>query len=105
METMTDEHAGEHSRLYYLIWVYLLAITAVEVILAYLQMFATMVMLLILVCLSLVKAGMIVAYFMHLKFEKPALAWTLIPAGLLVIALLFVFFPDGVRALELRPPR
>jgi cytochrome c oxidase subunit 4 len=98
----TGEHAGVTLRLFLTIWVYLLIITAVELVLTYLQMFSTMLMLLILVFLSLGKAGMIVAYFMHLKFEKPALVWTLIPPALLVIALLFVFFPDGARALALR---
>jgi cytochrome c oxidase subunit IV len=96
-----DEHAGAGNRLYFAVWIYLLAITAVEVVLAYLQVFSTEMMLVILVCLSMVKAGLIVAYFMHLKFERPALAWSLVPAGLLVISLLFVFFPDSFRVLEL----
>ena len=100
--TMTDEHAGATLRLFLTVWVYLLMITAVEVVLSYLQIFSTGMMLVILVFLSLGKAGMIVAYFMHLKFERPALIWSLIPPGLLVIALLFVFFPDGFRALALR---
>lgn len=102
METNTGEHAGATLRLFMKVWVYLLMITAVEVVLTYLQMFSTTLMLVILVFLSLGKAGMIVAYFMHLKYEKSALVWSLIPPGLMVIALLFVFFPDGVRALALR---
>jgi cytochrome c oxidase subunit 4 len=100
--SMTDEHAGGNLRLFLMVWVYLLIITALELVLTYLQMFSTGVMLLVLVFLSLGKAGMIVAYFMHLKFEKPALVWTLIPPGLLVIALLFVFFADSFRLLALR---
>jgi cytochrome c oxidase subunit IV len=99
--TMTDKHSGGTLRLFMTVWVYLLIITAVELVLTYLQMFSTGLMLLILVVLSLGKAGMIVAYFMHLKFEKPALVWTLIPPGLLVIALLFVFFADSFRVLAL----
>jgi len=104
MDEMTHTHAEESLRPYYVVWIYLLAITAVEVLLAYMQVFSTEVMLIVLVCLSMVKAGLIVAFFMHLKFEKPALAWSLVPAGLLVIALLFVFFPDSFRVLELRVP-
>jgi len=55
--------------------------------------------------LSLIKAGLIVGYFMHLRFEKTTLAWSLIPAVTLVIMLLFIFFPDAVRALQLRVPQ
>jgi cytochrome c oxidase subunit 4 len=60
-------------------------------------------MLLILMVLSAIKAGLIIAYFMHLRFEKPSLILSIIPAGMLVIALLFAFFPDSFRVLELRP--
>ena len=98
----TAEHSGGTLRLFLMIWIYLLIITAVELVLTYMQMFSTALMLLILVALSLGKAGMIVAYFMHLKYEKKTLLWTLVPPGLLVIALLFVFFPDSVRAFTLR---
>jgi cytochrome c oxidase subunit IV len=56
----------------------------------------------VLMALSIVKAGLIMAYFMHLRFEKPVLVWTLIPSLVVVISLLFVFFPDSLRLLELR---
>ncbi len=88
-------------RLTFLVWAGLLALTAVEVLLAYIQMFSTAGMLSILMVLSLLKAGLIMAYFMHLRFEKRSLVLSLIPALCVVIGLLFVFFPDGARALEL----
>ena len=91
------------NRLFLSVWVYLLMLTAIEVILAYLQLFRTEVMLLILMILSAIKAVLIIAYFMHLRFEKPSLILSIIPAGMLVIALLFAFFPDSYRVLELRP--
>jgi len=81
--------------------VYLLGLTAVEVLLAYIQVFSTAGMLSILMFLSLIKAALIIAYFMHLRFEKAALVLSLLPAVTIVIGLLFVFFPDGFRALEL----
>lgn len=99
----TNAHAGGSNRLIALVWVYLLGLTAVEVLLAYLHLFSTGGMLLILMLLSAVKAGLIIAYFMHLRFEKPSLILSLIPAGMLVVALLFAFFPDSFRLLELRP--
>jgi cytochrome c oxidase subunit IV len=101
--SMENAHAGANSRLFLIVWLYLLVITAVEVVLAYLQLFRTEIMLLILMILSAVKAGLIIAYFMHLRFEKPSLILSIIPVGMLVVALLFAFFPDSFRVLELRP--
>jgi len=98
-----NAHDGPGNRLLVSVWVYLLILTAIEVFLAYLQVFRTEVMLLILMILSVIKAGLIIAYFMHLRFEKLSLILSIIPAGMLVIALLFAFFPDSYRVLELRP--
>jgi len=100
--SIENVHAGGN-RLFVSVWVYLLILTAIEVILAYLQLFRTEVMMLILMVLSAIKAGLIIAYCMHLRFEKPSLILTILPAGMLVIALLFAFFPDSFRVLELRP--
>jgi cytochrome c oxidase subunit IV len=99
-------HAHEHadsSRLYLIVWGALLFMTLIEVFLAYEQL-ATAPMLITLMGLSLVKAGLIIAYFMHLKFERPTLFWAMVPMWLLVMVLLFVFFPDSFRALNLRFP-
>ena len=98
-----NAHAEVGNRLFVSVWVYLLILTAIEVVLAYLQLFRTEVMLLVLMVLSAIKAALIIAYFMHLRFEKPSLILSIIPAGMLVIALLFAFFPDSFRVLELRP--
>jgi len=96
-------HESEGNRFFSIIWVYLLVMTAVEVILAYIQVFSTHIMLIILMVLSFLKAGLIVAYFMHLKYEKRSLVVSILPALVVVMSLLLVFFPDGFRALALRP--
>jgi cytochrome c oxidase subunit 4 len=59
-------------------------------------------MLTILIGLSLIKAAMIVAYFMHLRFERMSLVLTLIPTVAVCICLLFIVFPDSFRAGKLR---
>ena len=103
---MSANHAHEHAennRLYLTVWAALLGMTVIEVVLAYIQ-FATGPMLIMLMGLSLIKAGLIIAYFMHLRFERVSLFWTLVPMLVLVICLLFVFFPDSFRAFELRFP-
>lgn len=99
-------HAVEHThgsgRLFVLVWIWLVAITGIEVLLAYEHLVVTL-MLGLLMSLSLVKAYLIISYFMHLKYEKPSLAVTLIPPLVLVICLLFLIFPDSLRLLQLRP--
>ncbi len=103
---MSANHAHEHAesnRLYLVVWGALLFMTVVEVFLAYIQL-PTGPMLLILMGLSVVKAGLIVAYFMHLKFEVATLFWCMVPMWVLVMLLLFVFFPDSFRASDLRFP-
>ena len=90
-----DDH-GAGVPLFVKVWGILLALTAVEVGLAYLRM-PVEPMLLALMGLSIMKAALIVAYFMHLRFERLSLVLTLMPALVMCICLLGIFFPDGVR--------
>ena len=64
-----EAHAGASVGTNIAIWVGLVAITFLEVFLAYKALEPTL-MLTILVMLSVAKAAMIMAWFMHLKFEK-----------------------------------
>ena len=82
----------------------LLALTVVEVFLAYIHVPLTL-MLTILIGLSLIKAAMIVAYFMHLRFERLSLVLTLIPTLVVCICLLFIVFPDSFRTKDIRSTR
>jgi cytochrome c oxidase subunit 4 len=79
----------------------LLALTVIEVFLAYIHV-PLQIMLTLLIGLSLVKAAMIVAYFMHLRFERMSLVLTLVPTVAVCICLLFIVFPDSFRAGSLR---
>jgi cytochrome c oxidase subunit IV len=98
-----EAHAGASVGTNLAIWIGLVAITFLEVFLAYEQLQPT-VMLTILVVLSVVKASMIMAYFMHLKFEKFSLVLLLIPAMIFCICMMFIFFfPEAFRLLQLRP--
>ena len=93
-------HGTHSNRLYLTVWTGLLALTIVEVVLAYLAL-SVGLMLTLLIGFSLLKTALIVAYFMHLRFEKLSLTLTLIPALVICILLLFIFFPDSLRVLEL----
>ena len=96
-----DEHFAGSNKLFISIWVWLVALTLVEIFLAYRPM-STVIMLTILLGLSIIKAALIMAYFMHLKFERLSLILTLIPMLVVCILLLFVFFPDSFRSAGLR---
>lgn len=88
----------------YIVWGVLLTLTVVEVGLAYMQV-NLLVMLVTLIGLSLIKAALIVGFFMHMKFEKKSFVLTIIPATVVTILLLDVLFPDGMRALAFRDER
>ena len=100
-EHVEELHAGGTTITFFKVWCILLAITGFEVLLAYEQV-PTMIMLTVLIGLSIIKAALIIAYFMHLKFEKLSLFLTLFPMLVLCIILMLVFMPDSMRALSMR---
>lgn len=98
----TSEHVEGTKRTFLFVWVWLLVLTAVELVLAY-QHLEIKVMLGILMTLSIVKASLIISYFMHLRYERTSLAWTLMPALVFVVGMMFIAFPDSIRLLLMRP--
>jgi cytochrome c oxidase subunit 4 len=102
MSAHAEEHFAGSNKLFVSIWVWLLFLTLIEIGLAYKPM-AIHIMLTILLGLSIIKAALIVAYFMHLKFERLSLVLTIVPMLVICIVLLFVFFfPDSFRSSGLR---
>ncbi|MGD8375132.1 MAG: cytochrome C oxidase subunit IV family protein [Acidobacteriota bacterium] len=91
-----SEHGNGGMKSNYYVWIWLLALTGIEVFLAYIHL-PVIIMLVSLLGLSVVKAALIVAYFMHMKFERLNLVLTIVPAFVLCILLFNVIFPDAVR--------
>lgn len=89
------------TRTYSMVWLWLIVLTAVEVFLGYIHAPLT-IMLVSVIGLSIIKAVLIMAYFMHLKFERLSLILTIVPAMVVFISLFLLFFPDGVRAFSLK---
>src|ERR1051325_9539666 len=81
---------------YFWVWGALLVLTAIEVVLAYKQVFEAVRMIEILLILSVIKSALIIGYFMHLKFETAIMRWMI---TISVVAwfyhLFFLFFPLG----------
>lgn len=97
-----ESHEGATTQTFVFVWVGLVAITGIEVVLAYEQVRPD-VMLTILLGLSVIKAALIMSYFMHLKFEKIALVFWLVPAMVFCICMMLLFFfPDGIRLMHQR---
>jgi cytochrome c oxidase subunit 4 len=96
-----SSQAESHKPLFIKIWIGLLVLTLIEVLLAYIQ-FDEIVMLTMLMGLSIVKAVMIMAYFMHLKFDLPVLGWTVsFPLVACILIMMGYFFPDSFRILDI----
>src|SRR5260370_27713720 len=92
---------GGTTKSFSIVWIILLVLTGVEVFLAYEQV-PLLIMLTALMGLSVIKAAMIIAYFMHLKFERFSLFMTLFPMLVLCIIMMLVFMPDSMRAMLMR---
>jgi cytochrome c oxidase subunit IV len=109
-EQVNPARAAEHvhfeggTRLFFGVLAGLLGMTLIEVYLAYVQVHNVHIYLTILMGLSLIKAALIIAYFMHLKFERMSLVLTLIPTLVVCICLLFIVFPDSYRTHDQRAP-
>jgi cytochrome c oxidase subunit 4 len=95
------EVTGATTKTFGTVWIVLLVLTGVEIFLAYIQL-PVLMMLVSFLGLSIVKAAMIIAYFMHLKFERFSLFLTLFPMLILCILLMFISMPDSQRALMMR---
>lgn len=108
VEPEEEIHFAGSYKLFFSIWLWLLGLTAVEVLFGYINL-PVVYMLVILMGASIIKAALIVAYFMHLRFERLNLILTIVPALVICICLLLIFFPDSFRAKNLRyqgpPPK
>jgi cytochrome c oxidase subunit 4 len=99
--TRVAEEQRHHAKAqFFWIWGALLVMTAIEVYLTY-QNMQPIRMLSILMGLSLLKAALIIGYFMHMKFEVSRMKWLTMASLVVCLALMMIFFPDALRILSL----
>src|SRR5437016_1670635 len=79
-----QEHFAGTNKLFISIWVWLLLLTGLEVFLGYIHL-PVAYMLVILMGASIIKAALIVAYFMHLRFERLNLILTIVQIGVVYV--------------------
>jgi cytochrome c oxidase subunit 4 len=102
VETETHEAHGGSDKQNTMVWGVLLGLTGFEVLLAYVQV-PVHIMLIILMGASIIKAALIMAYFMHLKFERLSLILTIVPTLVVLLCLFAILFPDSFRLHNMRP--
>lgn len=99
------QHAAEQQRhhpksIFFWVWGVLLILTGVEVYLAY-QNMELIRMLTLLMGLSLVKAALIIGYFMHMKYEMSRMKWLTMTSLTVCLVLMCIFLPDAHRVVTL----
>ncbi len=100
-ERVAAEHRHHKKAQFFWVWGALLVMTAIEVYLTYQNMQPTK-MLTILMGLSLIKAALIIGFFMHLKYEVSRMKWlTMCSVVACLILMTIFFFPDAFRILSL----
>jgi len=99
-ERVAEQHRHHGKAQFFYVWGALLVITGIEVYLGY-QNMEPVRMLSILMGLSIIKAGLIIGYFMHLKFEVSRMKWLTMSALVFCLAMMCIFFPDAFRILHL----
>jgi cytochrome c oxidase subunit 4 len=100
-ERVAEEHRHHKKAQFFWVWAALLVMTAIEVYLTY-QNLEPIKMLTILMGLSLIKAALIIGFFMHLRYEISLMKWLTMCAvvGCLILMTIF-FFPDARRIVDL----
>ena len=99
----SDAETGPGFRRYVLVWAGLMCIVVVEVVLTYAGLTAP-ALLLALLSLAFIEAALALLYFMHLRYERPILFWSLIPALVFVLVLFNHLWPDAFRLTSMRLP-
>ena len=102
---VADHHesgqGGAWYRTYVVTWVWLLVITGLEISVVFVGLAKTLVVTLLLI-LSLMKAGLIAAYFMHLRYERLNLVYVVLTPLILAVILFMGVAPDALNAFRLR---
>ena len=100
METSEGPSGGITT--YIVVYVCILAIAALQIVIAYqnidgAQMFLRMLLL------AILQAGLAITFFMHMKSERRNLALFLLPATVFVLAMMNMIWSDSFRLLNMRP--
>jgi cytochrome c oxidase subunit 4 len=94
------QHEGGY-RSYIVTWAWLLVLTVLEVGIVLVRV-PKVLLVLSLVTLALMKAALIMAYFMHLRYERLSLVYVVVTPLFLGVILFFGLAPDAINTFLLR---
>ena len=92
---------GPTMKLYVIVWIGLILIVGLEVFLTS-QRLPEGTLLACLLGLAVIEAALAVMYLMHLKYERPALFWSLVPYLVFALVMMDHFWPDALRLMRQR---
>ncbi len=95
-QQVAEQHRHHKKVIFFYVWGALLVLTGIEVFLGY-QNMEPIRMLSFLMGLSLIKAALIIAYFMHMKFEIARMKWATMTSLVICVTLMIVFLVDADR--------
>ncbi len=95
-----EQHDGGY-RSYLVTWFWLLVITVLEVGIVLVRV-PKALLAISLVTLALMKAALIMGYFMHLRYERLSLIYAVVAPLFLAVILFFGLAPDAVNVLRSR---
>jgi cytochrome c oxidase subunit IV len=84
------------------VWVAVIAINLIELFVAT-KVADAKTLFLILMAFALLAAGLVMAFFMHLKFERRTLVLSVVPALIFVLFMTIEMFPDSLRLNKMHP--
>ncbi|AEB12692.1 cytochrome C oxidase subunit IV family protein [Marinithermus hydrothermalis] len=98
-------NAGEQHqpiRVYLMVWGALFVLSVFSYLMDYLEVRPLGLKWFLITALALVKAGLIVAYFMHMRFERQSLVFAILLPPVLLLALVAILMPEGAYVAAVR---
>lgn len=98
MNRGTEIHRGEQHQpigTYLAVWGLLFLLSTLSYLLDYFKVEPLGLRRFLITAFALLKAGLIVAYFMHLRFERVGLVYAILLPPLLLLALVAILLPEG----------
>ncbi len=98
---MSDTQHESAYKVYVVVWFWLFVLTVLEVGIVLVHV-PKLLLVTSLITLALMKATLIVAYFMHLRYERLSLIYAVVAPLFLGVILFFGLAPDAINVFRLR---
>ncbi len=98
-------NAGEQHqpiRVYLMVWGALFVLSLLSYLIDYVDVHPVGLKWFLITALALTKAGLIVAYFMHMRFERQSLVFAILLPPVLLLALVAILMPEGAYVAAVR---